>query len=164
MIDLFKASERLMAMDDETWARHANPWSVYSRMSCLPLIALAIWSRTWFGWYALIPLALAIGWTWINPRLFSVPQALTSWASRGVLGERIFLDRAKAKVARHHIQMANILTGVMILFAFVLVYGLWSLNIWATLCGLTGTIGGKIWFVDRMVWLYDETHSRSNGE
>lgn len=31
--DIFAASEKIMRMDDATWVRHANPWSVYSRMT-----------------------------------------------------------------------------------------------------------------------------------
>ena len=72
-MDIFRGAERLMGMNDETWERHANPLSVYSRFSCLPLIVAAIWSRVWLGWWALAPLALAIGWTFINPRLFPAP-------------------------------------------------------------------------------------------
>ena len=33
MIDVYRFSERLMAMDDATWVRHANPWSVYTRFA-----------------------------------------------------------------------------------------------------------------------------------
>ena len=163
MIDVFRASEKLMSMDDATWARHANPLSVYSRLSCLPLIVLAVWSRIWLGWLALIPIALAVIWTWLNPRLFNPPKTLTSWASRGVLGERIFLNRANMPVPKHHQTVTTTLTIAMMLFAILLIYGVWSLNIWATLTGLTGTIGGKLWFVDRMAWLYDETTSRSSS-
>lgn len=46
----FSISRRLMSMDDTSWGRHANPWSVYSRMTLLPLFALAVWSRVWIDW------------------------------------------------------------------------------------------------------------------
>ena len=59
-MDIFKAAERLMAMDDAAWTRHANPWSGISRFSCGPLLILAIWSRDWIGWWSLIPIALAM--------------------------------------------------------------------------------------------------------
>jgi hypothetical protein len=72
-MDIFSGAERLMAMNDETWERRANPLSVYSRFLCLPLIVAAIWSRVWLGWWAVVPLALAIGWTFLNRRLFSAP-------------------------------------------------------------------------------------------
>lgn len=58
-----KTSERLMGMTDETWARHANPWSVYTRFSILPLFALAVWSRAWIGWGALIAVTAVVFWT-----------------------------------------------------------------------------------------------------
>mgnify|MGYP000014381694 FL=1 len=43
--DLFEAMQRLMRMDEESWKRHANPRSVYSRMTVLPLLTLALLSR-----------------------------------------------------------------------------------------------------------------------
>ncbi|NMB79453.1 MAG: hypothetical protein GYA23_10220, partial [Methanomicrobiales archaeon] len=43
------------ALDDETWRRHANPWSVLLRNTVLPLLVLAFWSRLWLCWYALAP-------------------------------------------------------------------------------------------------------------
>lgn len=161
MTDFYRAAEHLMTMDEATWARHANPWSVYTRFTCLPLIALAIWSRAWLGWWALVPLALAILWTWANPRLFPAPTTLDSWAARGVLGERVFLNRAQTPVARHHIRIAHILTGLSLAGVLVLAYGLWALNPWATLCGLILTILPKVWFVDRMVWVLQDSEGQN---
>ena len=47
-------------MTPEVWARHANPWSGWTRVAILPLFVLAIWSRAWLGWWALVPLALLV--------------------------------------------------------------------------------------------------------
>ena len=58
------------AMSDEVWARHANPWSVWTRFSILPLLVAAIWSRVWIGRWALLPTAAVVLWAWLNPRLF----------------------------------------------------------------------------------------------
>lgn len=161
MLDIFSASEKLMSMNDETWARHANPWSVYTRASCLPLIALAIWSRVWLGWWALVPLILGIVWTWLNPRLFGPPANLDHWASKGVMGERVFLNRKVEGVAAHHVRMAIILTILSAVGAIILLYGLIVLDVWAVICGLAVSIGHKLWFVDRMVWiLQDAEHTR----
>ncbi len=49
MMDYGRVLERAMAMDDTTWARHANPWSVWTRVPILPALALAIYSRAWIG-------------------------------------------------------------------------------------------------------------------
>ena len=42
--------ERSMRMDEGTWARHSNPWSVWTRVPILPLLALSIFARAWIGW------------------------------------------------------------------------------------------------------------------
>lgn len=155
-MDIFKAAEKLMVMDEGAWRRHANPWSVYTRFTCLPLIALAIWSRDWIGWWSLLPLALALGWTWLNPRLFSEPKSLDNWASKGALGERLFLDRRNSKIADHHIRMAHILTAASAVGAVILIYGLYKLSFWATTSGLILSIVPKVWFMDRMAWIYQD--------
>ncbi|WP_300039205.1 DUF6653 family protein [uncultured Roseobacter sp.] len=161
-MDIFKASEKIMKMDDAAWARHANPWSVWSRFSCLPLIVAAIWCRIWIGWWALVPLGLALIWTWINPRLFAPPAALDSWASRGVMGERFFLNRHEVPVPEHHLRAAWWLTAVSAAGLIVLIAGLWIQDGMLTLFGLVVSIGGKMWFVDRMVWIYEDM-TRSAG-
>uniref|UniRef100_A0A832H3E3 Uncharacterized protein n=1 Tax=Oscillatoriales cyanobacterium SpSt-402 TaxID=2282168 RepID=A0A832H3E3_9CYAN len=46
-------------MSEETWARHANPRSVWTRFTVLPMLILAIWSRIWLGWWSLAPIAIA---------------------------------------------------------------------------------------------------------
>lgn len=42
-MDVTRFSERLMAMDEVSWQRHSNPWSVYSRFTILPLKSLVFW-------------------------------------------------------------------------------------------------------------------------
>lgn len=163
-MDIFSAAERLMRMDDATWARHANPLSVWSRFSCLPLITLAIWSRVWLGWAALVPLALALGWTFVNPRLFAPPARLDRWASRGVLGERVFLDRAARGVAGHHIRAGRVLTGISVVGLVPLAWGLWRIDAWAVMCGLSVTMLGKVWFVDRMVWVLQDAEAEGQAD
>jgi hypothetical protein len=155
-MDVFRLSERLMTMDDDSWARHANPYSVLSRFTCLPLIVAAIASRQWLGWWCLGPLALAAAWTWLNPRLFSPPKTFDSWAAKGVLGERLFLDRANKPIANHHKGMAYLLTAASAVGVCILAYGLAVLAPWPILCGLIVAMGAKIWFVDRMVWIYHD--------
>ncbi len=159
-MDIYAMSEKMMAMDDTAWQRHANPLSVWSRFSCLPLIALSIWSRDWLGWGALVPLTLALAWTWLNPRAFGPPDQLDNWASKGVMGERVFLNRAQTPVAAHHRRAANILSAVSAAGLAVMIYGLTVLNPWATLCGLIASVLSKLWFVDRMVWVLQDSLTR----
>ena len=153
-MDIFALCERMMAMDEASWAKHANPLSVYSRMSILPLMTLAVISRVWLGWYVVPAVALVGIWTWWNPRAFGPPKTVDSWAAQGTFGERLFLNRKECPIPKHHSHWAiglGITSGVG---AVPWIYGLWSLNYGMCLFGLTLMIGGKLWFVDRMVWLY----------
>jgi len=152
---LYRGAERLMAMDDATWARHANPMSAYTRFTVLPLLVMAIWSRVWLGWWAILPTALVLAWAWVNPRAFPPPRNLDNWASRGVLGERVFLNR-RDEVAAHHRAWADGLAWASLPGVIVLVIGLIRLEPWWTLFGMVLAVGPKVWFVDRMVWLYGD--------
>lgn len=156
MAGLLAGVERLMAMDERAWARHANPWSVWTRiLTPLPLLALAVWSRAWIGAWALVPVGLALLWIGLNPRLFPPPARLDSWASRAVLGERVWLRRPD-RVAAHHRPAARALTALSIAGALPYAWGLWALDLWATLLGIVAVSGFKTWFVDRMAWVWDD--------
>jgi len=155
-MDVYRAAETLMGMRDADWRRHANPWSVWTRFTCLPLIVLAIWSRDWIGGWSVLPLAVALFWTWANPRAFATPLDYGSWAARATLGERVFLARDRYGVALHHIRAAHVLTWLSAVGLLPLVYGLVVLDPWATICGLVLVILPKVWFCDRMVWLHAE--------
>ena len=152
-MDIGKITESLMGMDDAAWQRHANPWSGWSRVASLPLLALAIWSRVWLGWWALVPVGLVLIWIWINPRLFSAPTRVDNWMSRGVLGERIWLARKTQPIPENHARMANLLNGLSALGFVPFIWGLWTLEIWPTVFGMTVSMLAKLWFLDRMVAL-----------
>ena len=160
---IYHAAERLMGMSDAVWARHANPWSCYTRISILPLLALAIWSRVWIGGWAWAAVAVVLVWTWINPRAFPPPASLDNWASRGVLGERVFLNR-REEVRAHHRTWAAILSMGSLPGAVAMAWGLWQLDGVLTVCGMVLCMGPKVWFVDRMVWLYQDWLQDRNKE
>ncbi|SHH26488.1 DUF6653 family protein [Marivita hallyeonensis] len=156
MAGFYKVTERSMGMSDAVWRRHANSLSAWTRiLSGLPLIALAIWSRVWIGWGALIVLAAVAVWIWLNPRVFPEPRNFDAWTSRAVLGEYVFLNR-RDTVAAHHIRMANVLSWSTLPGLILLVAGLWRLDLVWTFAGTVLTILPKLWFLDRMVWLYQE--------
>jgi len=162
-MDLFAASERLMRMDDAGWRRHANPLSGWSRFAILPALALAVWSRAWIGWAALLPIAAVVAWTFVNPRAFPPPRDYGAWMTRGVLGERLWLDRARRAIPAHHARAAWITTATAATGLPVLAWGLWSLDVFATLLGLALSMGGKAWFLDRMVWLHADLTGTTPG-
>ena len=155
-MDLFKAAESVMRMDDATWARHANPLSVWTRFTCLPLLILAVWSRDWLGWWSVLPIALAIFWTWINPRAFPPTANTDNWASKGTFGERVFLNRAAVPIPSHHRAWAFFLGGLSAVGLPPLIWGVWQLDLTMTVLGIVLLVLPKVWFVDRMVSLYED--------
>jgi hypothetical protein len=92
----------MLRLDAKTWERHANPWSVWTRFAILPLATAAIWSRAWIGWWSLAPVAAVIVWAVVNPGFFAPPAHTSSWASRAVLGERVWLNRRAIPIPEHH--------------------------------------------------------------
>jgi len=151
--------ERAMGMSDDVWKRHASPWSVWTRVPILPLLALAVWSRVWLGWWALVPLIVLAVWTWLNPRIFSPPATTKNWASRATFGERVWMNRKNIPISPHHVTAVRVLLVPTTLGLPVLIWGLYALDIWPTLLGLVLTLGGKLWFLDRMVWIYMDMRS-----
>lgn len=143
-------------LDDRGWSRHASPWSVWTRVATLPLLVAAIWSRAWLGGWALAPVAVVLGWTWVNPRLFPPPRSTENWASKAVLGERVWLNRAAVPIPDRHRVVPHLLVGLSLVGTLMLVAGLVALEPWPTLMGTALAFLGKLWFVDRMVWLYED--------
>ncbi|GLS91742.1 hypothetical protein GCM10007916_28120 [Psychromonas marina] len=155
-MDIHKWAEKAMLMDDEAWNRHANPWSVYSRFTTLPLISLAFWSREWIDIYSVLLIALSFLWVWVNPRLFSVPKSTNNWASMGTFGERIYLNRHNQEIPIHHLKTCRVLQSLSAIGLPFFVYGLYALDIGILILGNLWIMIFKAWFVDRMVWLYME--------
>ncbi|MEP5732495.1 MAG: DUF6653 family protein [Sulfitobacter sp.] len=154
-MDLFRAAERMMAMDDGVWLRHANPWSGWSRMVILPMFCLAVWSRVWIGWGALVPIALVLVWIWWNPRAFAPPHRFDAWMTKGVFGERIFIEH-RDRIAPHHLRAAKVLSLMSVPGGLIMLWGLWMLWWEGAVFGMLLCVLPKIWFVDRMAWIFDD--------
>lgn len=152
----------LMSMSDETWARHANPWSGWSRLATTPVLFLALWSHVWLGWRALAPVALVALWLWLNPRVFPPPARTDAWMSRGVLGERLWLARRTRPIPARHVRPAMAAQGLSLGFLAAGVWGLVAQDFWAAFLGLHGAAVAKLWFVDRMVWLHEDMTQGEN--
>lgn len=155
-MDVIKFAEKLMSMNEDSWERHSNPWSVYTRFLIMPLMSLAFWSREWLEYYSLLPIALSFVWVWVNPRVFGAPSSTNNWASMGTFGERIYLERKTNPLPEHHVLPTTFLQIMSGLGMPIFIYGLYSLNIWALVLGNLWVMVFKAWFVDRMVWLYSD--------
>jgi len=141
---------RAMAMDDATWRRHANSWSGWSRVATTPVLFAALWSHVWLGWWALVPIGLVALWLWLNPRLFPPPASRRAWMTRGVLGERLWVEGRAVAGA----EVPWILAGQALLTAIGLA-GVAAQAFWVGLVGLHAGAAMKLWFLDRMVRVYD---------
>jgi hypothetical protein len=162
LMSIEKTTEKLFGMSEEVWRRHTNPWSVWTRYSCLPLLCFAVWSRVWIGGLCIIPIALICLWIWLNPRVFGKPKSTNNWASKAVLGERVLLNHPKSDLPGHHKRSIAILKMVIFIGFLMAVTGLVVLHMWLTILGTVITILGKTWFLDRMVWLYQDLSAESN--
>ena len=150
-----RIAAKLMSMSDEVWICHANPWSVWTRFATSPLWFLAIWSWVWIGWWALAPIGVLAVWTWLNPRVFMPYTDDRPWSTRGVLGERIFMNRKNIPIPPEHLRMSHILSALAGISMIIAIIGFVTANFWLALGGWLLGLTFKMWFVDRMVWLYE---------
>jgi hypothetical protein len=154
-MNIEKTLARLFGLEGDRWLRHANPKSVYSRFPVLFMIATSVWSRVWIGRYFLVPLSVTLLWTFFNPRLFDEPDSFHSWAAKGVLGERIWKDRDSYDIPTVWARQTHALNAVQLVAMGPFLIGLYELQGWMTVAGLSVAFLSKVWFFDRMVWLFE---------
>jgi hypothetical protein len=141
------------------WQRHANPWSVWTRIPGPALLTAAVWSRGRIGRWSLVPAGLVCLWLAVNPRVFPPPRSTAHWASRAVLGETFWADRRNTPVPTRHRVAPTVLIVLNCLGAPFVVRGLVVRDGWQVLFGLAVHMAGKNWFLDRMALLYDDMTS-----
>ncbi|TLP79436.1 DUF6653 family protein [Nesterenkonia sphaerica] len=72
------------------FARHSNPWSMWTRWASTPLVLVPVWRRS--GRDA----ALVGLWMALNPVVFGKPADDRAWSTRAALGEEQWLaDRPR---------------------------------------------------------------------
>lgn len=156
-LTLERKISKLFHLTDENWMKHANPWSVYTRYSVLPIIVISFWSRQWIGWWCLIPGLLSLLWMFFNPIFFQKPASTKNWASKSVLGERVYLNRDKIQIPIHHQgYLLNILNGISSIGMLLSIYAVITYSVSAAIIGIILAYLGKSWYLDRMVWLYED--------
>lgn len=148
-------------LDEEGWARHANPVSGLSRMiTGIPALALAAWSRVWIGGWWWLALAVVLAWLWLNPRLFNPPRDDRHWMTRGVLGEKIWVNRRGGELRPEPSWLPNLLTVLAAIGAIGLVIGLYRLDLVLTIAGGVLAWLAKAVFILRMVRFYEASVAR----
>jgi uncharacterized protein DUF6653 len=156
---------RLFGLQGDSWQRHANPISVWTRFAVLPLLALAVWSRSWIGWWSLAAVAAALVFMMVNPLLFRESRSTRNWASRAVFGEHIWSDRDTVELPRQFLasKVPAVATAIQVAGVALLAYGLVRLDLLAVVAGLVIAQTAKAWYLDRMVLLYEDMKTRSPG-
>jgi hypothetical protein len=139
---------------DETWERHANPWSVWTRYAAFPFLIAALWSSHAIGWWSLLPTALVVVFLVINPRLFAAPRSTRNWASMAVLGERVWLMEGRRFLPDQGRGVFYAMMAASIISVPALAFGVYSADIPLTMVAMLAILIGKTWFNDRMVWLF----------
>jgi hypothetical protein len=152
---------RLFGLKGDSWLRHANPVSVWSRFAVLPLLAISIWSRDWIGWWSLVPIVLSLVFMMVNPLLFPEPRSTRNWASKAVFGEHVWSERDRVPVPDRYVsKVPNATYAFQTVGLIIMVYGLVRLDVVATVSGLLICQVAKAWYLDRMVLLYDDMKTR----
>lgn len=151
------ALAKLMSMDEMAWRRHANPYSVWSRViTGLPTILAAVWCIQPLGLLSVPVIVVVLFWLWLNPRLFSVPSCTDNWASKVTFGERVWLNRSNIPIPEHHVNWAMYLSVFAGIGFLVAILGAYKNLVLPTVIGGIISWFSKMWFCDRMVWLYED--------
>lgn len=135
-------------MKEQTWDRHSNPWSVWTRVFTYPLVYVPVWNRSW---RQAVPI---ITWVVLNPRLFPPPKDDSSWATRSVLGELMWTNSLRA-------DLPMLINSFSALFFLLALYSAYARRVWELVSFGGFALGFKLWFLERMVVYYEEHLTRS---
>src|SRR5665647_1988481 len=76
--------------------------------------------------------------------------------SKGAMGERVWLNRDAVPVPVYHLRVPNVLSAISAISVLFIVWGVLVFDLWPTLFGTLMAYMSKLWFVDRMVWLWQD--------
>lgn len=128
------------------WARHSNPKSGWSRALTAPFLVAAIYFRK-------PKLLLAtVGYLVVNPIAFPEPERTDDWMTRGVLGEKRWVENGNPLFARSYPSVLNVVNVPT--FCYVL-YAAYRRKPVQAFVVLFLSMALKFWFVAEMVAYYD---------
>jgi hypothetical protein len=134
---------------EKAWRRHSSPWSVWTRVLSFPLVFVPLWNRSWKQG------AAVAAWFAINPVLFPEPEDDSSWATRGVLGEKLWT----AERPRDLLMLLGTVSAVLgaggLLFAY-------KRRFWPMMLCASAAFPLLLWRIDRYA-VYYEQHRREAG-
>ena len=130
-------------MKDAAWARHTSPWSVWTRFVGGSLLFVALYNHLW---WVLVGVGIFLI---INPFLFPEPESKKSWASRSVLGERLWTQK-------WHWDFPMAISTLGGLFAVLALLVAYFQLFWPTVILVALVLALKAFFLHLMVRLYDD--------
>lgn len=138
-------------LSEKTWERHANPWSGWSRVAIMPVLAAGLYlHNVWI-------LGAVVVWAVINPFIFPKPNSTNNWMSKGVLGEQLYFKDGK-KLRRDLPTLLNLI-NIPVFISFL--YFGWQQELVPLILSGLLTMTIKFWFIDRMALLAEKS---SQGE
>jgi hypothetical protein len=92
----------------------------------------------------------------VNPLFFSRPRSTKNWASKAVFGERIWAERDGVEIPEQFkSRVPNVANAYSAAGMALIAYGLFTLDVLTVVAGMAIGYGGKLWYLDRMVLLFD---------
>ena len=147
--DLVGSGPQLGGLADRYfWSRHANPRSVWAMVLAYPLLVLAIYRRS--GPLLVGTLAFVVA----NPLLISPPDDDGAWATRVVLGERLWLE--EGVWPSRDLVVAAVSAPV---YLFTLTSAVRRRPVW-TILGTAVSLIAMFGFFDRMAQRYGASERR----
>ncbi|UPW01453.1 hypothetical protein M0R88_04950 [Halorussus gelatinilyticus] len=136
--------------DADFWERHEHPASGWSRVPTGPLLRYAVYARNWRLF------AATVAFVAVNPVLFPEPGpgADDSWMTRGVCGERLWVQGADAG-------RAGLLNAVNVPVFCWAVYAAIRRRPARTALFTALSMALKLAFVNEMAKLYDREGARA---
>ncbi len=71
----------------------------------------------------------------------------------------MWLNRDKIDVPEYHKTLPNILNGISLAGMILSIWAIVTLSIWPAILGISLAYLGKSWYLDRMVWLYEDMNN-----
>ena len=134
-------------LSEQTWSKHANKWSGWTRILLMPMIGVGLYFNDWRV------LGLAVLWGIVNPVIFPKPRSVDNWMSMGVVGEQLYFKDGK-KLKKDIPTLLNII-NIPLFISFI--YFGWTQNIEALVLSGLLVMTVKFWFIDRMSRLARDT-------
>ncbi len=72
------------------------------------------------------------------------------------MGERAWINQKDVPIPDHFNKIIRLLNGFSAVATVLFIYGLVVLDLKLTLLGMVLVMLLKLWFIDRMVWLYED--------